>query len=97
MESDGGAAITGVGVVYAPTAVDSNPQLGDTVASNATGTATTGVFTVNVSGLTPNTVYSYAAYATNSLGVSYSVHRHFRHAGEPLKLAADVVWRPGQH
>ena len=43
------------------------------VASNATGTATTGAFTVNVSGLTPNTDYSYAAYATNSLGISYSV------------------------
>ncbi|MGP8199202.1 MAG: hypothetical protein ACLQU4_06845 [Limisphaerales bacterium] len=72
VESDGGATITGVGVVYAPTGIDSNPQLGDTVASNAIGTATTGVFTVNVSGLTPNTVYSYAAYATNSQGVSYS-------------------------
>jgi len=72
VESDGGAAITGLGVVYAPTAVDSNPQLGDLVAINATGTATTGVFTVNVSGLTPNTVYSYAAYASNSVGISYS-------------------------
>ncbi len=29
VESDGGAAITGVGVVYAPLAIDSNPQLGD--------------------------------------------------------------------
>jgi hypothetical protein len=73
VSSDGGAAITGVGVVYAPTAVDSNPQIGDLVASTAAGTGTTGVFAVNVSGLTPTTVYSYAAYATNSLGVSYSV------------------------
>ena len=84
VSSDGGAAIIGVGVVYAPTAVDSNPQIGDTVASNATGTATTGVFTVNVSGLTPNTVYSYAAYATNSLGVSYSVTGIFVTLVDPL-------------
>jgi probable HAF family extracellular repeat protein len=72
VESDGGATITGVGVVYAPMAVDSNPQIGDGVASNATASATTGGFTVNVSGLTPGTDYSYAAYATNSVGVSYS-------------------------
>ena len=72
VESDGGATIIGVGVVYAPLLVDSNPQIGDGVASTATGTGTTGAYTVNVSGLTPNTVYSYAAYATNSQGVSYS-------------------------
>jgi hypothetical protein len=40
--------------------------------SVATGTGTTGVFTVNVSGLAPGTDYSFAAYASNSLGVSYS-------------------------
>jgi hypothetical protein len=72
VESDGGAPITGVGVVYAPTAVDVNPQLGDGVASNATGTAATGVFTVNVSDLLPGTDYTFAAYATNDAGVSYS-------------------------
>ncbi len=72
VESDGGAAITGVGVVYAPTAVNSNPQPGGAGVSTATGTGTTGVFTVNVSGLTPGTDYSYAVYATNSVGISYS-------------------------
>jgi hypothetical protein len=40
--------------------------------SVATGTGTTGVFTVNVSGLTPGTDYSFAAFATNSVGISYS-------------------------
>jgi probable HAF family extracellular repeat protein len=72
VESDGGAAITAVGVVYAPTYVDSNPQIGDTIASTAVGTGTTGAFTINVSGLTPNTLYSYAAYASNNVGVSYT-------------------------
>jgi probable HAF family extracellular repeat protein len=72
VEGDGGATITGVGVVYAPLVADSNPQIGDGVATTATGTGTTGAFTVNVSGLTPGTVYSYAAYATNSQGISYS-------------------------
>ena len=72
VSSDGGATITGIGVVYAPTVINSNPQLGGTGVSVATGTGTTGVFTVNVSGLTPGTDYSFAAFATNSLGVSYS-------------------------
>ncbi len=60
-----------------PLSVDSNPQIGDGVATTATGTGTTGAFTVNVSGLTPDTVYSFAAYATNSQGVSYSVTGFF--------------------
>lgn len=73
VSSDGGAAITSVGVVFAPTAIDASPQIGDGAASTATGAASTGVFTINVSGLAPGTDYSYAAYATNSMGVGYSV------------------------
>lgn len=73
VESDGGAGITGIGVAYAPTAIDSNPQIGDGEASTAAGMGTTGVFTVEVSGLLPGTDYSFTAYATNSQGISYSV------------------------
>ena len=83
VESDGGAAITGIGVVYAPTAVDSNPQIGDGVASTATGTGTTRVFTVNVSGLAPGTDYSYTAYATNGVGISYSMTGSFTTLATP--------------
>jgi probable HAF family extracellular repeat protein len=72
VSGDGGATITGVGVVYAPYYVNSAPQLGGTGATAATGTGTTGAFTVNVSGLTPNTLYSFEAYATNSQGISCS-------------------------
>ena len=71
VSSDGGAAIIGVGVVYAPYFVNSAPQMGGTGVTTAPGTGTTGVFKVNVSGLMPDTDYSYAAYATNNLGVSY--------------------------
>jgi probable HAF family extracellular repeat protein len=69
---NGGATVTTVGVVYAPILVNNSPQLGGTGVSVATGTGTMGVFTVNVSGLAPGTDYSYAAYASNSVGVSYS-------------------------
>lgn len=72
VSSDGGAPIGAIGVVYAPTAVDSAPQIGDVGASTAFGTGTAGVFTVDVSGLTPGTDYSYTAFATNSVGVGYS-------------------------
>jgi probable HAF family extracellular repeat protein len=94
VESDGGATITGVGVVYAPMAVDSYPQIGDGVAGNATVTATTGVFTVNVSGLTPGTDYSYAAYATNSVGVSYSVTGIFTTLATPQSWQATWFGSP---
>ena len=83
VSSDGGAAITVIGVVYAPTAVNSTPQIGGTGVSTATGSGTTGVFTVNVSGLTPGTYYTFAAYATNSVGTSYSVIGSFTTLATP--------------
>jgi hypothetical protein len=77
VEGDGGAALLAVGVVYAPTSVNSSPQLGGAGVSSAAGTAALGVFTVGVSNLVPNTLYSYAAYATNSEGISYSTTDSF--------------------
>jgi hypothetical protein len=68
----GGATVTVVGVVYAPTSVDSNPQIGDAGVSIASPAVVTSVFTIWVSNLLPNTTYSYAAYATNSAGIGYS-------------------------
>ena len=70
--SDGGASITTCGVVYALSSVNANPQLNGTGVSNLTTTGTTGVFTVNASSLTPGATYSFAAYATNSVGTSYT-------------------------
>ena len=87
VSSDGGAAITAVGVVFAPTAIDANPQLGDTAAGAATSAGSTGVFTINVSGLAPGTDYSYAAFATNSLGVGYSL------TGSFTTLATFLSWQ----
>ena len=67
----GGETVTAVGVVYAPTSVTSNPQLGDG-ASLVAPAVLAGAFSVGVSNLLPNTTYSYAAYATNSAGIGYS-------------------------
>jgi len=69
---DGGATVTACGVVYAPS---STPGL--TLELGAPGTTTvpaascTGAFSVNLSGLTPGTEYSYAAYATNVHDTGY--------------------------
>lgn len=72
--SDGGAALSARGVVISPTASNSNPQIGGANVSNisASGPHGSGVFTVNASALQPSTHYSFAAYATNSSGTSYT-------------------------
>jgi predicted outer membrane repeat protein len=71
--ADGGASITARGVVYSQTSLNANPQLlGANVTNLAHGTNTTGVFTVNAAGLAAGTPYSFAAYATNSAGTTYT-------------------------
>jgi hypothetical protein len=70
--SDGGAAVTERGVVYASTATNSDPQIGGTGVTKVTTSGTTGVFTVNVTGLSPNTGYTFKAYAINSGGTRYT-------------------------
>jgi hypothetical protein len=70
--SDTGYGVTARGVVYAVTATNATPQLDGTGVSNVAGTGTTGEFTVNVTGLTAGTAYSYAAYATNLAGTAYT-------------------------
>jgi probable HAF family extracellular repeat protein len=72
VESDGGGGLTAVGIVCAPYDTDSNPQIGDPGATSVSATVATGVFTVGVSNLLPNTTYAYVAYASNTNGTSYS-------------------------
>lgn len=69
----GGATVTAVGIVYAPTSVNSNPQLEGAGVLSLAGTGTVGTFTVGASSLLPNTTYSYAAYAANNVGTNYSI------------------------
>jgi uncharacterized protein (TIGR02145 family) len=64
--SDGGAAITERGVVYATSGI---PSITDNkVVANTAGIDT---FTVNLTGLTGSTTYFFRAYATNSAGTGY--------------------------
>ncbi len=75
--SDGGAAVSARGIVYAPTSVNSAPTLSAAGVATLPVLGATGVFTGSVSGLTPGTSYSFAAYATNVNGTSYASNGTF--------------------
>lgn len=70
--SDGGQAVTVRGVVFAPVALNPNPQLGGSNVTDLPGTSGTGVFELPASGLTSGTTYAFAAYATSAAGTGYS-------------------------
>jgi len=61
----GSLTVTDRGVCYAYT---QNPTVSNTVISSGAGT---GVFTSNITGLTPGVIYYVRAYATNAYGTSY--------------------------
>jgi hypothetical protein len=70
--SDGGATITERGVVYALTAVDADPKIGNAGVVKVTVPGTTGLFSTNVTGLLAHTGYSFKAYAINSVATTYT-------------------------
>lgn len=69
--SDGNATVTARGVVWGTAA---NPTISDSKTSDGSGT---GAFTSALSGLTRNTVYHVRAYATNSVGTTYTADTTF--------------------
>lgn len=71
--ADDGDAITERGVVYSPSATNSNPSVGGAgVLKLSAYTTGTGVFTVPAAGLASGTSYSFKAYAINSRGTAYT-------------------------
>lgn len=67
-----GATVTSQGVVYALTAQDSNPEVGNSQALSVTDAdpfASGDPFTVPVTGLTPSSSYSFKPWALTSQGV----------------------------
>lgn len=65
ISSDGGSAITARGICWS---LLDNPTLTDYITSEGSGT---GVFSSNMTGLTPATTYHVRAYATNIIGTKY--------------------------
>lgn len=79
LASPDSAAVDGRGVVYSLTATNDDPAIGGTGVTNlfAGGTGS-GAFTVNATGLTPGTQYTFRAYATVAGGdVVYSAKARF--------------------
>jgi hypothetical protein len=71
--NDGGGTITQRGVLYARTADNINLQLGGSGVNEVDdASGGTGTFTESVTGLSPDTGYSFVAFATNSVGTTYT-------------------------
>ena len=73
--SDGGAAITARGFVYAISNADLTIE--NTAADTVIVSGTTGVFNSAITSLTVGTTYYYQAYASNSLGTTYGGEQSF--------------------
>ena len=70
--TDGGAAITERGVVYSLTSANADPLIGGSGVVKVIASGTTGVFALNVAGLSAGSGYRFKAYATNGVGTNYT-------------------------
>ncbi|MCA8829181.1 LamG-like jellyroll fold domain-containing protein [Hymenobacter pini] len=77
VSADGGATVTGRGVVYSITSTNGTPAIGGTGVTTAANGSGTGTFSATISPLSPGTSYSVRAYATNSAGTSYGAVQTF--------------------
>jgi uncharacterized protein (TIGR02145 family) len=77
ISSDGGATVTSRGVCWntAP-----SPTIANSKSVDGSGT---GLFTSNLTGLNPGTVYYVRAYATNSVGTAYAAELSFTTLAAP--------------
>ena len=73
--NDGGSAVSQRGIVWSSS--NTNPVIGDIGCTTVTTSGTTGSFTTAVTGLPSNTTIYYAAFATNSIGTSYTTVASF--------------------
>jgi hypothetical protein len=78
--SDGGDPVTARGVCWS---YEPNPTTDDTWTYNGQGT---GVFTSNMTGLTPDTLYYVRAYAINSTGTYYGSQVSFMTASDDFYI-----------
>ncbi|MFD2567877.1 MBG domain-containing protein [Pseudotenacibaculum haliotis] len=73
----GGSTVTDRGIVYSITSANNNPEIGGTGVTKDDNGAGTGAFNESITGLLPNTQYSYRAYATNNSGTVYGSVKTF--------------------
>lgn len=70
--ADGSGPLSLRGIVFARTADNPNPARGALGVTEIIASGNTGIFTVNASGLSATTGYSFAAFAVNEAGAAYS-------------------------
>lgn len=99
VSADGGATVTGRGVVYSTT--NTSPTIGGVGVTQDTNGSGTGAFSEAIGGLTAATHYYYQAYAINSEGTTYGGVQEFTtlnavtsisRAGSTPTNAASVSW-----
>ena len=94
--SDEGADIIDRGVVYSLSSVNRDPMLGDANVRQITATGSTGEFTAVISSLIRDTSYSFKAYATNSVGTTYTSAAVFTTRATPPE-GTDKAFRVQTH
>ena len=87
--SDGGSPVTERGMVYALTSDNASPHIGSVgVTTLVNGGTAVGSYSTPISGLKVSSGYSFAAYAINAYGTSYSAIATFTTAsGAPVGLS----------
>ena len=88
IEDSGGELLTERGFVISPTSVNSNPQIGGNgVVKIVVAGDEAGAFSAAATSLSSNTEYVFRAYATNSIGTSYSGTGNFTTLVDPVAAA----------
>ena len=67
----GGSTVTERGIVYSIMSINTDPLIEGTGVTQDTNDTGTGIFSESITGLQPNTQYSFKAYATNNSGTVY--------------------------
>jgi len=86
--ADGGNPVTDKGICYA---THTNPKFNE---NNKTAGNGLGPFTVNLTGLEPNTVYHVRAYAATAADTAYGADVEFKtlESGIPIVSTKSVIW-----
>jgi len=88
---NGNAAVTERGIVYALTSENNDPQLNGTGVTKEIIGSGSGIFSQEITGLSPGKGYAYRAYAINVVGESYGALETFTTRQSPGNVNAELA------